>query len=251
MRIRPETRTGRATLSLAGWLLRTCIGLLGRTWRIEVGEGAEHLERAIDSGDPVVITLWHNRLVASAPFLHRWVHLRGHRLTVLASDSSDGELFVRTIEPWGANIVRGSATRGRVKAILGAVRAITRLGTSAVIVPDGPAGPVYHYREGAGHIARLSGAALMPLGFAARRYWTVRSWDRLFVPRPFTRVVVTVGAPTTPDPDDDDDAREVARQEQEAALNRLTARAEVLAGAPPLEGAPVPALASAHPAEDG
>ena len=240
MRVRQETRTGRALMTVAGWILRTSIGLLGRTWRIRVGEGAEHLERAVAAGTPVVITLWHNRLVTCGPFLLRWVHRRGLLLSVLASASRDGELFVRTVEPWGAHIVRGSATRGGFKAIWGTYRALQRLGRSAVIVPDGPTGPAYRYKEGACHLARLSGAPLLPLGCAARRYWTLRSWDRLFIPRPFTRVVFTVGVPTTVHADADAEALEGVRGAQEATLNRLTSRAEALAGAPPLDGAPVP-----------
>jgi len=244
MRIRPDTRTGRILLSVAGWLLRRIIALLGYSWRIRVAEGAEHLERVLALGDPVVITLWHNRLVTGAPFLLRWIHRRGLPLTALASASDDGELLARTIEPWGGKIVRGSATRGGAKGVLGTYRAIQRQRTSPIIVPDGPTGPAYRYKEGACHLARLSGAELVPLGFAAHRYWTIRSWDRLFVPLPFTRVVVTVGAPTTVAADADDEALEAARRVQEDTLNRLTARAEALAGAPPLDGAPVPPRAS-------
>jgi lysophospholipid acyltransferase (LPLAT)-like uncharacterized protein len=44
-------------------------------------------------------------------------------------------------------------------------------------------------------LAKLAGVPIVPLAYAASRTWRVRSWDRLVIPRPFSRAVVTVGAP--------------------------------------------------------
>lgn len=239
MALRHDTPVGRLVLSAAGWLLRAAFATLGRTWRVEFVEGAAHLPSLHGDG-PVILTFWHNRIVlAVRPLLGR-LHRRGMPVTVLASGSREGELVARTVGGWGVPAVRGSATRGGRQALWGTYRALKRSRSSPVVVPDGPTGPAYRYKAGVLHLARLSGAPILPLGLAASAYWTVGSWDRLMIPRPFARIAVAVGEPRGVPRSLEDAALEAERRRREDELNRLTAAAERAAGTPGPPDRPLP-----------
>jgi lysophospholipid acyltransferase (LPLAT)-like uncharacterized protein len=208
-------------------------------------EGAEHLEAILAARRPVIVCLWHNRALLGTPFLRDGILRRGLPMTLLVSQSSDGEILARFVISQGAGVVRGSSTRGGRQALRGAVRAIAEEGASPIIVPDGPVGPVYRFKPGALQMARLTGAPIVLLGFAAGRSKALGSWDRLIVPWPFTRIAVVVGAPETIERDLPAAALEARRSALEERLAAVDRRAEKAVGAsdpaepgPPLD-APV------------
>ena len=112
MKVNPDSRFGRLTLSLAGHLARWLLLGLSATLRARVVEGAERLEQVRAAGSPVILSFWHDRSFLSAAFLYRALHLRGLHITLLASQSRDGEMVTRMVKAWGIDTVRGSATRG-------------------------------------------------------------------------------------------------------------------------------------------
>jgi hypothetical protein len=221
---------GTVLISLGAVILRTFLRVLGRTLRFDVVSGAEHLEAVRAAGRPVIVSFWHNRCFLAAHFVIRELHRRGLELTVLASQSRDGELVTRTAKPWGFHIVRGSATRGGTRAIRALYRAISQQGTCPVMIPDGPQGPLYHFKLGVAVLAQMSDVSILPIGFAAERAGRIGSWDRLFVPRPFTRVKVTLGPPQAVPRGLTGDALEAERKRLEELLDQLTLAAEAAAG---------------------
>ena len=66
----------------------------------------------------------------------------------------------------------------------------------------------------------------MPFGFAARKAWRLPTWDRHLIPRPFSKVVITVGDPYTVPRAMDADAVEHWRTDLEQRVNNLMAAAE-------------------------
>lgn len=63
------------------------------------------------------------------------------------------------------------------------------------ITPDGPRGPRHSVAPGAVFLAARTDRALLPIGVAASRAWTLSSWDQHLVPKPFARVVIAYGDP--------------------------------------------------------
>lgn len=241
MKVRPDTGVGRLVMGFAGWALRLILAVLSSTWRIRIVEGAHHLDAVVAGSEAVILSFWHNRAVMAMPVLKDRLHRAGRPVSLLASASRDGELVSRAVAPWGVHVVRGSATRRGREALWGVYRALKRLGASPVVIPDGPHGPPYVYKVGLLHVARLSGAPILPLAFACDRYWTVRSWDRLMVPRPFARISVGLAALQRIPEKLDDAELEAERIRQEALLTAITAHVEAEAGAPgslPLPGVP-------------
>ncbi len=146
-------------------------------------------------------------------------------MTLLASQSRDGELVTRFARPWKIRTVRGSSSRGGQAAMRALHRAIVKHGASPLIIPDGPRGPRYEAKAGGVLLARFAQVPIQPLGIAADRAWRLGSWDRMFVPKPFARVVVALGEPQSIARELDDADQERQRLRYEVSLNELSAEA--------------------------
>lgn len=232
IRLRPETAGGRILLAAASGALQRAVPALGRTWRLTVDDPAGTLESLARGGGPVILCHWHNRSILAA-FVYHGIQSRGGNLTLVASRSRDGEIVARVAGAWGAGVVRGSSARGGASALLGAIRAVRRGGSSPVVAPDGPRGPRYHAKAGVVALARAAGVPIVPLGLAARRFRRLRSWDRLVVPAPFTTVSVVVGELLAVEGEADAAALLEARERLQASMEAVTRAAEVAVG---LEG---------------
>ena len=168
---------------LGGWLVR----LLGATWRIEWAnsEGAARLER---EKQPFIVAFWHEHILSLA-YTHR-----DRGIVVLVSQSKDGEYISQVIHRLGMGTVRGSSSRGGVRALLQMAK-LGRDGHSLAVTPDGPRGPRHVVQPGLLSIAARSGLPIVPLTSGARSAWRLGSWDRFEIPKPFTRLRVITGKP--------------------------------------------------------
>ncbi|HUB12431.1 MAG TPA: lysophospholipid acyltransferase family protein [Acetobacteraceae bacterium] len=170
-------------------------------WRLE---GAEHVARHA-AGVPVIAAFWHERLPLM-PIL--WLRVRrmsetGNppaRMHVLVSRHRDGRFIGAVVRRFAVNVVLGSSSRGGaagLRTLLGLLDA----GAHVAITPDGPRGPRRIAAPGVAQLAALSGAPVLPCAAQTSRYWILRSWDRMVIPRPFGRGVV-VCRPAIPVPRD-------------------------------------------------
>jgi lysophospholipid acyltransferase (LPLAT)-like uncharacterized protein len=229
---RPQlhTRSGSLLVSVGASILRWLFQVLGRTCRVDVVRGREHLDELLRAPRPVLLSFWHNRTFLGAHFVFEGLHRRGLEITLLASQSRDGELVTRTFRRWGIHTVRGSASRGGREAMRSLYRAVSRHGRSPIMIPDGPRGPVYEFKVGVAVLAQMSKAPILPMGFAVRKSWRIKSWDRMIVPWPFSRITLTVGAPQTVARDLSAAELEAERRRLQDLLDELTLEAESAAG---------------------
>jgi lysophospholipid acyltransferase (LPLAT)-like uncharacterized protein len=96
---------------------------------------------------------------------------------------------------------------------------LVEAGRSAGVAVDGPKGPFGLVRDGVIHLARRTGAPIVPLRADARSALTLGTWDRTLVPLPFLRVRMTAGGPLR-----------VARDADEAAVAAVRARLQEFFG---------------------
>jgi lysophospholipid acyltransferase (LPLAT)-like uncharacterized protein len=208
------------------WLLIHATRLTMRIARVD-GRVVEELRLA---GRPYVHAFWHGQLFMM-PFSYA-----GRRIDIMISAHSDGELIARTMRLFGHGWIKGSTTSGGAGALRGAVRAL-RAGADVGFTPDGPRGPRHQAQMGAIQAARLAGAPIVPVAFAASPCRLMGSWDRFILPLPFGRGAFVYGEPIEIPVAADTQEMERARLKLEQALNDLTARAEaVVAGGPRLAG---------------
>jgi lysophospholipid acyltransferase (LPLAT)-like uncharacterized protein len=182
-----------------------------------------HDERQIRAweaeGRPFILAFWHRHLLLM-PYAYR-----GGRMTVLVSQSWDGELTSQALAHLGITTSRGSTSRGGAAALRDLLRR-ARSGSDLGFTPDGPRGPLRKVQPGVVVAAALSGLPVLPVAIGASRHKLLRSWDRMLVPLPGARVEVVYGNPLTI-PSREPLAVGVERLEQ--ALLAAEGRAEELA----------------------
>lgn len=201
-------------------VLRLFLRGLGGSYRYRVLH-RDRLAPLLGSGTAAVVSFWHDQSFAGAWFLVDRLHGEGLPLTLLASRSRDGGLVAQVVHPWGLRVVRGSASRGGRQALLEMHRDIVRHGSSPLVLPDGPRGPAHLAKSGAVLLAKMSRAPILPLAFVPASCWRLSSWDRMLVPRPFTRVAVVVGEPLAVARETRSDEVEEARRRLERTLDEL------------------------------
>ena len=86
--------------------------------------------------------------------------------------------------------MRGSSSRGGREGLLG-LKQVIESGGPAIFTADGPRGPIYQTKMGPIKLAQMTGAPIGAFHLEPERAWTMRSWDRFLVPKPFTRIVVS------------------------------------------------------------
>jgi lysophospholipid acyltransferase (LPLAT)-like uncharacterized protein len=163
------------------------IRALGSTYRWRV-DGFSHYESIVASGKPAILACWHGRILPGVLF---WKH-RG--IVAIISQNFDGEWIARIIERFGYGTARGSTSRGGARALV-QLRRDLAAGKSAVFTIDGPRGPARVAQPGAIFLAGATGNPILPFHIEADRFWTMGSWDRTQVPKPFSRVAVAIGEP--------------------------------------------------------
>ena len=122
---------------------------------------------------------------------------------------------------------RGSSSRGGLKALLQLKRELAA-GRPAGFTLDGPRGPARVAQPGAVWLAKATGHPVLPFHLEASRHWTLGSWDRTQIPKPFATVSIAMGVPFDVAADADEAAVEAARQDLERRLQTLEARASAL-----------------------
>jgi len=214
-------------LTLGPPLAAAAVRALGATLRV-TDQGVEALAPLWAAGRPLIYAVWHGRILM-VPWLNVELRRRhGARLArVLASRSRDGEMVARWVQRFGLAVVRGSSSRGGAGA-LRALAAAVRAGEDVAVVPDGPRGPAERVQPGVVALAAITGAPVVPFGFAARPARRLASWDRFMVPLPFARAAIVFGAAAQVPREAD---REAARADLERTLHEVTARADRLVGA--------------------
>jgi lysophospholipid acyltransferase (LPLAT)-like uncharacterized protein len=189
------------------------INALGHTlrWRVE---GMQHLDAILASGRQPVMAFWHSRI------LHATYYFRRRGIVVITSENFDGEWIARIIERFGYGTARGSTTRGGLKAIKQLVRDM-QAGKAAGFTVDGPRGPARVAQPGAVWLAKETGNPVLPFHLEASSYWTMGSWDRTQIPKPFSTVALVIGEPLHVTLNATNTQIEQARTELESRLRAL------------------------------
>ncbi|MCC5805732.1 MAG: lysophospholipid acyltransferase family protein [Opitutales bacterium] len=198
-------------------------GLIYRTWvktlRLRIDESAAKTLRGEPRG--AFFVAWHNRAFLPA-CLHRRFRPVEKRLFGLVSASRDGAWLSAVFEQFGVATVRGSSSRRGASAMREILR-IVRAGHDIGITLDGPRGPAYTAKQGIGLLVRETGAPVFYVVPCYRSAWRLRSWDRFFVPKPFSRVDVRLDFQPDPAADFADMNPAAAGQAVGERLRRLTA----------------------------
>ena len=164
------------------------------------------------------MAFWHGRILPAA------YYFRGRGIVVMTSENFDGEWIAGIIERFGYGTARGSTSRGGRKALLQLTRDLAA-GRPAGFTVDGPRGPCRIAQPGSVWLAKATANPVLPFHLEASRYWTMKSWDRTQIPKPFSTVAIAMGEPFDVAADADEAGIESARVMLEGRLQGLEARA--------------------------
>jgi lysophospholipid acyltransferase (LPLAT)-like uncharacterized protein len=168
-----------------------------------------------------IYVFWHENILVPC---YAYRHLN---IQVLISEHADGEMIAQVCKHVGYGTIRGSKTRGGMKALRQLIRASSDW--HIAIMPDGPRGPRRHVELGLIYLASKAGLPLILCGVGHDRPWRLNTWDRFCIPRPFTKAVILASAPVAIPEDADKADLEAWRLKVETILNELTERAERIA----------------------
>ena len=179
-----------AQLRKAGWiaaLATPLIRALAATYRWRV-EGLEHFDAIVASGRQPIMGFWHGRILPAT------VYWKNHGIVVITSQNFDGEWIAGIIERFGYGTARGSSSRGGAKALV-QLRRDLLAGKPVGFTLDGPRGPARVAQPGALFLAGATGYPILPFHVESSSAWTMNSWDRTQIPKPFARVSIVHGEP--------------------------------------------------------
>jgi lysophospholipid acyltransferase (LPLAT)-like uncharacterized protein len=209
----------RFKASLIAVIAYPLIALLCRTYRFTI-VGATQYDLVVESGRQPILALWHGRILAGLQYF------RDRGVTVLTSQNFDGEWIARILHKFGFRTARGSTSRGGARALV-QLRRDLAAGHPAAFTVDGPRGPAGVVQRGVVFLAGATGHPILPYHIESDRHWTLNSWDRTQIPKPFSRVALVIGPPIEVRATDEATLERKA-QELAAALTELESHATLL-----------------------
>jgi lysophospholipid acyltransferase (LPLAT)-like uncharacterized protein len=107
---------------------------------------------------------------------------------------NDGQIAAKALSYLSINTVNGSSSRGALRSLM-QLRQKLNSACHIAITPDGPKGPAEIAKQGAVLLSSSTKAKLFPVSIVSERYWQLKSWDKMFIPKPFSRLIIMAAAP--------------------------------------------------------
>src|SRR4051812_30149632 len=178
---------------LASFVGAALLKMLGWTLRVQWKDEASFYDPRRKS--PVILCLWHNRLLAGVLGDHKAARPRLVPVSILTSASKDGGWLAAIARRFRMGSVRGSSSRRGAAALLELTRTLGE-GADIAVTPDGPRGPNYNIAHGLLYLAQRTGTRIVPVEIQITRFWRIgKKWDALWIPKPFSKITLTYRPP--------------------------------------------------------
>ena len=182
---------------ISGLILYLFSVLVYRTCRFTIS-GLDQIEKYLVNGTSVIITSWHGMTMMVLGLIRRYFDMSN--VAIFFPDDSSGEALAEFAKKYGAEPtlvnLEGDPSLKMSRNLLDVIRKI-KSGKNSLIHPDGPKGPAYIVKPGLTAIAKMTGAAIIPLGCYCRHAYHIPRWDRYTLPLPFSKVHIQIGPPLT------------------------------------------------------
>lgn len=170
---------------MRAWILGILVFIiyktLSLTWRVKIQE-PEQLKKLLKEKSPVLLAHWHGDELALIQIAKKY------RIVTLSSHSKDGSIMTVVLNLLGAEVVRGSSSRGAVSGYLGLIRKIKK-GFNSSFAVDGPRGPIYKAKMGVVETSKNLQIPIFCAGLSCDRAWVFeKSWNKTYLPKPFAKI---------------------------------------------------------------
>ncbi len=150
---------------------------------------------AVESDDlpnPVIVVFWHGELL---PVMKGYMLYRGNKnIDSIISEHKDGELIARIVSLFGGGTIRGSSTRGGVKALIQSFKTLGEKRDLGIAI-DGPKGPRHSVADGVVLISQKKSVPIVAFNCKPTSYWQLNSWDKFVIPKPFCTLDFYISEP--------------------------------------------------------
>ncbi|MEQ9696053.1 DUF374 domain-containing protein [Shimia sp. SDUM112013] len=209
---------------LQSWVVSLLERRVRKAWRSSRWQriGFEPMEDSLRAGEPVIVVLWHQRLMMS-PYLFP---TELGPIFTLTSAARAGRLAGQFQTRFGMETISMNSRERHVTMSRQILRKIKE-GYSIGIAADGPRGPARVCSTVPLVWARSAQKRVFVVTFSADNVRALPTWDEMWVPRPRAKGVLLCEEWTTPVPRKMDAAQEEAlRLDLENSLNALSDRAD-------------------------
>ncbi len=166
------------------------IGFFDRSYRLIRIISEEAYPYLVNNNNKMAIfAIFHGRMVGVLGL----VNLR-HKLTILVSQSRDGEMIARGVTGLGFTVARGSPSYKAVQGTRELLQAVKQ-GQSLAFMVDGPRGPIDKVKPGIIRLAQMANLPIIPFVCSARTCWWFPSWDKFMGPLWASPIVYVYGKP--------------------------------------------------------
>ena len=153
--------------------------------------GEEHLLSLINSGKPIMVCVWHGRLL----FPSWYIRLKTTNLHAIASRHTDAEIMARILKKWGYRLIRGSTHKGGKAVVQKMAEVFKSKGGIVAVTNDSPKGPPRIAKAGSTSLALKYNVQIITITGSATKYWQIKSWDRFMLPKPFGKIQLIISPP--------------------------------------------------------
>ena len=142
--------------------------------------------------NPVIVVFWHGELLS---VMKGYMLYRGNKnIDSMISEHKDGELIARVVSLFGGGTIRGSSTRGGVKALMQSFKTLKKKRDLGIAL-DGPRGPRHSVADGVVLISQKKSVPIVAFNCKPTSYWQLNSWDKFVIPKPFCTLNFYVSEP--------------------------------------------------------
>ena len=169
------------------WVGYIVLTLIYKTCQFKIN-GQNNFEK-INKNRPVLLCVWHGRML----FPIFYVIKNKVNSWAIASPYNDGKIMAEILQKWNIKIIQGSSNRN-AKNVLQKINEIYTKETGAIIAitNDGPKGPRHVAKNGSLEIAKQYDAQIITITGDATHKWVFNSWDKFYLPKPFSKIIIDV-----------------------------------------------------------
>jgi len=162
-------------------ILKTC------TWKTK---NINLLKKEVSLEKSIMLSCWHENLVFLACFFKSWPK---KNFWVISSTHRDSEVLGNILQSWEYQLIKGSSTRGWLSVLKKLIKVFSLPNNIVAITSDGPRGPAKKTKPGALKVALKKNISILGMSGEASSFWTLKTWDQLKIPKPFSTITVSFG----------------------------------------------------------
>ena len=178
------------------WLGYLFLSLIYKTCKIQI-DGEENFTKIYNKNKPIMLCVWHGRMLFPIFYVIK------KKLTpwAIASPYQDGAIVASILKKWSVKIIKGSSNRGP-KEVINKIESIFKKNSNEIIcvTNDGPKGPRHVAKKGSIELAKKLNAQIITITGDASRKWVFNSWDKFYLPKPFSKIIIHIAPPHSENP---------------------------------------------------